>query len=116
MLSGDGSVNFLSAMFHPDFKHRKPAQSGDRAGTNAILAIEPLNSTCRHLLLQSARAPSRMTITRFKNSIDDVFERRARGRIQQGTAANRTTDNLDFLVGKCKGRRERIASDNRGSG
>jgi len=24
MLSGDGSVNFLSAMFHPDFKHKNP--------------------------------------------------------------------------------------------
>jgi hypothetical protein len=42
----------------------------------------------------------------------DVDGKGARGRIQQGTAANRTTDNLDNLPGKCKGGWDRIASGN----
>ena len=41
-----------------------------------LLAIEPLYSTCRHSLLQRA---SRVTITRFKIQLDDVFGKEPAG-------------------------------------
>ncbi|GCC48422.1 hypothetical protein chiPu_0032816, partial [Chiloscyllium punctatum] len=56
--------------------------------TEALLAVEPLNRTCRHFLLQSAQ-------TRFARqsrgdfNFVDVFGKGARGHVQQGTAANR---------------------------
>src|SRR6516164_3746113 len=48
--------------------------------------VEPLDSTCRHFLLQSI---SRATITRFHSTGRCLWEI-ARRRIQKGTAANRT--------------------------
>src|SRR5690348_8992071 len=59
--------------------------------TEALLAIEPLNCTCRHFLLQSAnlRTPRDNHAANF--NFVDVFGKAARGRIQQGTAANRMT-------------------------
>src|SRR5262249_110594 len=55
----------------------------DKAKT--LLAIEPLDSACRHFLLQSI---SRVTITRFHSTGRCLWEI-ARRRIQKGTAANR---------------------------
>ena len=51
----------------------------------ALLAVEPLNGTCRHSLLQGI---SRVIITRFHSTGRCLWER-ARRRIQKGTAANR---------------------------
>src|SRR5262249_36178904 len=51
----------------------------------ALLAIEPLDSTCRHFLLQSEY---RVTITRFRFNWSMSLGR-ARRPIQKGTAANR---------------------------
>jgi hypothetical protein len=58
--------------------------------TEALLGIEPLNGTCRHFLLQSAhkRVPRDNHAITF--NFVDVFGKGARGRIQQGTAADRT--------------------------
>jgi hypothetical protein len=56
--------------------------------SEALLAVEPFHSTCRHFLLQSAQARSaRQSRGRF--NFVDVFGKGARGRDQQGTAANR---------------------------
>src|SRR5215471_17886615 len=54
--------------------------------------VEPLDSTCRHFLLQSI---SRVTITRFYSTGRCLWER-ARRRIQKGTAANRTWEMYGF--------------------
>ena len=62
----------------------------DKAET--LLAIEPLDSTCRHFLLQST---SRATITRFHSTGLCLWEI-ARRRIQKGTAANRTVETYGF--------------------
>jgi len=57
--------------------------------SEALLGIEPFNSTCRHFLLQSAHK----RVPRDNHAIAfifvDVFGKGARGRIQQGTAADR---------------------------
>jgi len=55
----------------------------------ALLTIEPLYSTSRHFLLQSAHARSSRGYRANQFNVDDVFGKGARGRIQQGTAANR---------------------------
>jgi hypothetical protein len=53
----------------------------------AFLAVEPFHSTCRHFSLQSASMSRNHHANQF--NVVDVFGKGARGRDQQGTAANR---------------------------
>jgi hypothetical protein len=66
-----------------------------------LLAIEPLDSTCRHSLLQST---SRATITRFLSTSLCLWEI-ARRRIQKGTAANRILESMGFSQQNASNRR-----------
>ena len=78
MLSGDSSADFLALMLHSVVQPAKPAQSGDRTGSARDNRANAFNSV-------------------------DVFGKGARGRIQQGTAADRTPSiyvSFDFLQGR----------------
>src|SRR5690349_1904166 len=55
----------------------------------ALLAVEPLNSACRHI---SSPKHSRVTIHALQIQPVECLWEIARGRIQKGTAANRTGD------------------------
>src|SRR6185312_2097956 len=57
--------------------------------SKALLTVEPLNSTCRHFHSPKRTSACRVTITRKLFNFVDVFGKGARGRVQQGTAANR---------------------------
>ena len=58
--------------------------------SKALLAVKPLHSTCRHFLLQSAYAQVPRARHAEQILFVDVYGKGARGRIQQGTAAERT--------------------------
>ena len=58
--------------------------------SKALLAVKPLYSTCRHFLLQSAYAQVPRDRHAEQILFVDVYGKGARGRIQQGTAAERT--------------------------
>jgi hypothetical protein len=62
----------------------------DKAKT--LLAVEPLDDTCCHSLLQNM---PRVTATRF-NSTGRCLWEGARRRIQKGTAANRMIEGIGF--------------------
>ena len=73
--------------------------------TKTLLAIEPLDGTCRHFLLQSI---SRVTITRFHSTGRCLWEG-ARRHIQKGTAANRISEIYGFSQQNANNRRGRGA-------
>src|SRR4029079_13690232 len=97
-LEGDflalGQPRKTGALDRADVNKHVIAAVGGLDEPEARLAVEPLYSTCRHSLLQSAHAHSSRGCRTNQFNVDDVSGKGARRRIQQGTAANRTQSNL----------------------
>jgi hypothetical protein len=97
-LEGDllalGQPRKTGALDRADVHKHVIAAVGGLDETEALLAVEPLHSTCCHSLLQSAHAHSSRGCRTNQFNVDDVSEKGARRRIQQGTAANRTPSKL----------------------